>query len=196
MLEKLKNIGWRYISAGAAASVIGLCFLFFQSSPSALTVMIGILFALLGACAACLCIFKKSKGASFVAKIVAAALFFTVGVLVIAFNDASFAVLTAALCLALTVNGAFNLHLSVRAKTLSVDGWWIITAISASVVISSFLLARISPESARGTAIWLGITALADAACSVLAAFWSARCRTAEKASIYYEVYKDIESTK
>ena len=37
---------------------------------------------------------------------------------------------------------------------------------------------------------------LADAADNALSAVWSARCKTAEKAAIYYEVYRDIESSK
>ena len=123
-------------------------------------------------------------------------LLFTVGVLVAAFNDASFDVLLGVLCLLMIIDGSFKLQTSIKSKLLSVDGWWIITVISAAVIISAFLLARIAPGNTRGAAIWLGITALADAAGNFLSTFWTAKCKTAEKAAIYYEVYKDIESMK
>ena len=196
MLEKLKNIRWEYLILGAIASVFGLCFLFFQSSATTLTVIIGIFLALFGVGTACLCILGKSRGFGFVAKIVAAVLLFTSGVLGMAFNDAAVNIFVSAFCLLLIVDGAFKLQISIKSKILSVDGWWIITAISAAVIISAFLLAKIAPESTQGAAIWLGITMLADAVGNFLSIFWSAKCKTAGKAAIYYEVYKDIENTK
>lgn len=196
MFEKLKSAGWKYSALGAAVFVTGLCFLFLHNSLTALTVVVGIFLSLLGAGMTCLSIFKKSKGFVFIIKIVTSTLLFTVGVLVAAFNDASFDVLLGVLCLLMIIDGSFKLQTSIKSKLLSVDGWWIITVISAAVIISAFLLARIAPGNTRGAAIWLGITALADAAGNFLSTFWTAKCKTAEKAAIYYEVYKDIESMK
>ena len=196
MFEKLKKMGLGYPALGAVALIIGICFLFFQSSLAALTVIVGMFFAFLGVGIACLCILRKKSSFEFVVKIVIASLIFIAGILVKVFNDASFGVLTSVLCLLLIVSGVFKLDISIKSKLLSIDGWWIITVVSAAVTISAFLLAKIAPESASGSSIWLGITALADAAGNFLSMFWSKKCKTAEKASIYYEVYKDIESSK
>jgi hypothetical protein len=70
------------------------------------------------------------------------------------------------------------------------------TAISVAVILSAFLLARISPDSARASSIWLGITMLADAIDNVVSTVWSTRYKTAEKAAIYYQVYTDIKGSK
>ena len=117
-------------------------------------------------------------------------------VLLMAFNRLSLDVLVFSICLLLTVDASFKLYISIKAKINSVSGWWIMTAISAAVILSAFLLARISPDSAKASSIWLGITVLADSADNFVSIIWSARCKTAEKAAIYYEVYNSIESSK
>ena len=196
MLEKLENTRWKYLLFGAIVFVIGLCFLFLQGSLNALTVLVGIIVALCGVALGSLCILGKKRGFAFAVRVSTAAVLFISGVLALAFNSSSFEVLVSGICLLITVDASFKLFISIKSKINSVNGWWIMTAISAAVILSAFLLIRILPDSTRASAIWLGITMLADASNNFLAAISTVRCKTAEKAAIYYEVYRDIEASK
>lgn len=194
MFEKIKNTRWEYLILGAIIFVIGLCFLFFPTSLVALTVTVGIILALCGVAIASLCVLSKKRDFAFAIRVSLAAVLFVGGVLVAAFNKSSLEILISAICLLLIVDASFKLYISIKSKINSVSGWWIMTAISAAVILSAFLLARIAPGSAKASAIWLGITMLADAANNLVSIVWAAKCKTAEKAAIYYEVYTDIES--
>ena len=196
MFEKLKNMKWGYLIAGILVSVIGFCFLFFSNSLTALTVTVGIILIFCGLATGSLCILRKNQGFAFTLKIALASVLLVGGVLVSAFNKSSFEILVSAICLLTIVDASFKLHISIKSKIYSIDGWWIITAISSAVIISAFLLMQITPTSLKASAIWLGVTMLADAADNFISTFWSAKCKTAEKAAIYYEVYRDIENTK
>ncbi len=196
MLEKFKNTRWEHLILGAIIFVIGLCFLFFSKSLAALAVLVGIILALCGLSVGSLCILNKKRDFTFIVKISLASLLFVGGVLAIIFNKDSLNALIFAICLLLTVDASFKLYLSIKSKMNSVGGWWIMTAISTAVILSAFFLTKISPDSNTASAIWLGITMIADAADNVLSTVWWTRCKTAEKAAIYYEVYKDIESSR
>ena len=191
MLEKLNFLKWRYWLAGSLIAVVGLCFLFFSSSPVALFVTVGIIIALLGLAVGALVIVQKKRDLIFALKLSFAVIFFAGGIVTSILNKASIGVLVSVICLLLIVDGAFKLQTSIKSKKYSIEGWWIIMIISVSVILSAFLLVRIFPKSYSGTAIWLGITLIADASANVLSSFWSAKCKTAERAEIYYEVYQD-----
>lgn len=195
MTEKIKKLRWRYAFLGALLAIIGFCFLFFSNSAVALTIIVGLFTALVGAAIGALCIMQKKRDFIFFVKLSVAILIFICGILTAVFNDKAFFVLSSVFCLLLTVDGAFKFLTSVKLKRYSVENWWILLAVSVCVVISSFLIARISPESIKATSIWLGITLIFGSSMNFLSALFAPKCKSAEKAEIYYEVYEDIQNS-
>ena len=67
--------------------------------------------------------------------------------------------------------------------------------LSIAVIASSFALVGYMPSSTKVVSLRLGATLLALAALNILSAIWAAKCKTAEKAELYYEVYQDIKDS-
>ena len=194
MLEKIKKAKRSYIIVGTVLSVIGLCFLFLSSSATALTITVGIIVALFGAALGTVSITKKKTDFAFIVRIVFAVIYFAGGVLISIFSQSAFSVLCSVLCLMLIVDASLKLNMSLTAQRHYVRGWWAMMALSAVVIITAFIVGAYTPAKTNVTAILLGITALLAAGANFYAIFLTAKCKAAEKAEIYYEVYKDIEN--
>lgn len=195
MLEKIKNLPLGYLIYGAVLLILGLCFLIFSGSPVALTVIIGLLLLLLGGAIMAISISKLQRGRAFVLKIVFASICIAVGILTIIINDKAYASLLWISCIAIVTDGAFKLRTAASCKKYDVHGWWIAASVSLAVILSSFSIATFAPSSTIVASVWLGITFFADAASNFISAVWSSKCKTAEKAELYYEVYRDIKNS-
>ncbi len=195
MLEKIKNIKFGCVAFAALLAVLGLCFLTFSSSAVTLTVIIGILVALFGGVSLALTIPEPQKDRNFVIRIVFCSLCIVCGVTVAILNERVFTFILFVLCALIATDGAFKLKLSLSCKKHEVGGWWIVAIPSAIIILSALLLTSFTPESKTVASAWLGITLLALAALNVAATVWSSKCKTAEKAEIYYEVYRDLKDS-
>ena len=195
MLDKIKNMPLGYAVFTVLSAVFGLSSLSFSGSIAALTVIIGLLVAVFGGAIIILSIKKPQRGTKFVLKIVFASILAALGIVAIFMNDKIFSLTVLLLCAVSATDAAFSLNLSLSARKHEVSGWWIVALVSAVVIVSSFVLVGYMPSSTRAASAWLGVTLLALAALNVLSAIWAAKCKTAEKAELYYEVYKDIKDS-
>ena len=194
MLEKLKNISWEYVVTGSMLAIIGLCFLFFSGSLLALSITVSVIIALFGLALGTLSILGSKRDFYFAIRIALASLCFAGGIVSAIFNKSSVEVLICVVCFVLIVDASFKLVTSIASQRLSVYGWWILMAVSSIVIISAFLLTKLTPENMGSASIWLGITSIVDAASSFAAPLWESKCKVARKARLYYEVYRDIEN--
>lgn len=195
MLEKIKSLPLGYLIYGAVLLILGLCFLIFSGSPVALTVIIGLLIAAFGGAIMAISILKLQRGRDFVLKIIFASLCIAVGILTVILNDKAYSAVLWISCIATITDASFKLSTSAACKKYDVQGWWILAAVSLAVILSSFSLATFTPNSKTVSSIWLGITFLADIAANLISAVWLSKCKTAEKAELYYEVYRDIKDS-
>ena len=195
MLEKIKNIKFGNVVFSALFAALGLCFLTFSSSVVTLTVVIGILVAAFGGVALALTISKSQGDRTSVIKMVIYSAVILLGILTAIFNDKFFGALIFALSLLIAIGGAFKLKLSLSCKKHGISGWWIIAIASAAIVISVFALSSFTPNSKTVASAWLGVSLIALAALNIASTTWSAKCKTAEKAELYYEVYRDIKDS-
>ena len=194
MLKKLSKIKIGQFTAAIVFAIIGLCFLLLQKTPSLLAVSVGITLALFGFLFLSRCILSLKKNFSFAVKVAFAVISLACGVLTAIFGEASLVIVFSAISLILIVNSSFKLQFSFKLRFSAVDGWWALTAISALVILSSFLFLKIAPKSISASAIWLGITLLLDSVGNFISAIWAPKCKATEKAEIYYEVFNDVEN--
>ena len=195
MLDKIKNMPLGHLTFPALSAVLGLSALSFSGSIAALTVIIGLLIAIFGGTIITLSLLKSQRDRKFVLKIVFASILTVLGLVAIFMNDKIFSVTVLILCAVSATDAALSLNVSLSCRKNEISGWWIVAISAASVIASSFALVRYMPDSTRAASVWLGITLLALAALNVLSAIWSAKCKTAEKAELYYEVYRDIKDS-
>ena len=195
MLDKIKNLKFSYVAYAALLAVLGLCFLTFSASKVTLTVIVGIFIAFLGGAALALAILGTQRGSGFIIKLILSAICIACGIATIVLNDKAFMAILFTVCLIALTDGAFKFKLSLSCKKHEVGGWWIIAIPSAMIILSAFTLSSLTPESKTVTCAWAGVTLIALAALNVASAVWSSKCKTAEKAEIYYEVYRDIKDS-
>ena len=199
MLDKIKNMPLGHLALSVIPALLGLSTLSFSGYVATLTGIIGFLIVLFGGIIIAVTLLRsrrESKGnARFVMKIIFASLLIALGLVAVFMNDKVFSVTVLFLCAVSATDAAFSLSLSLSCRKHEISGWWIVTLISAIVIASSFALVGYMPESARAASIWLGVTLFALTALNILSVIWAARCKTAEKAELYYEVYKDIKDS-
>lgn len=196
MFDKMKNMKFGQVAFSVLLCVLGLCLLTFSSSVVTLTVVIGILVAFCGVAALVLTLTETKKNGIFVIKIVIESLFIVCGVTTCILNDKIFSLMIFVICVVTGVCGAFKLKLSAECRKHEIGGWWIIAIPSSVIVLSSFLLVGFTPNSHTVASAWLGVTLIALAALNVAATVWSAKLKTAEKAEVYYEVYRDLKDSE
>lgn len=196
MLDKIKNLKFGCAAFAALLTVLGLCFLTFSTSEVTVTVVIGILVTLFGGATLTLTLLEPQRDRVFVIKTVLSSLCVVCGVTTAILNDKIFNLILFALCIVIATDGAFKLKLSLSCKKHEIGGWWIIAIPSAAIILSSFILAGFTPDSNTTASAWLGVTLLALAALNVASSVWSSKCKTAEKAEIYYEVYRDLKDSE
>ena len=196
MLEKIKNTKLGHAVYVVLLAIFGLSFLIFCSSSVALTVIIGIFIALLGAAMLALDIIDPQRDRVFIMKIIISSLFIVCGTVIAILNDKVFPFILFVVCIVVATDSAFRLKMSLSCKKHDVGGWWIITIPSALILLSAFLLTGFTPKSETAASVWLGITLLALAALDTVSTLWSSKCKTAEKAEIYYEVYRDLKDSE
>ncbi len=187
MLEKLKKVKWGYIVIGILLTVIGVCFLAFNDSLTALAITIGVILSLFGIVFGVLTIANKKRDLVFALKIVFAVICLVSGIITAIFNKDTVDILVAVFCLLLIVDGSFKLNTSAMAKRYSVFGWWIMMIVSVLLIASSFCLARYTPDKAATATVLLGIILIIDAIANFFSTVWVAKYEAAQRAEIYYE---------
>ena len=195
MLGKIKNKPVGYIVFTVLPALLGISALSFSGSIAVLTVIIGLLVAIFGMVMILHSIRKNQRGIKFISRIIFASILTILGFVVMFMNDKVFLITIVSLSAISATDAAFSLNLSFSARKHEVSGWWIVALLSIAVIASSFALVGYMPASTKVVSLRLGATLLALAALNILSAIWAAKCKTAEKAELYYEVYQDIKDS-
>ena len=191
MFKSIKNIKWGYVILAILLGAVGACFIMFDDSIKILTIAIGIIATTFGVILGVFSIASKNRGPEFAVRIVIAVVCLASGIVTMVFNGEAVNLIISILCLLLIVDGSFKLNISIISKRHSVSAWWIITVISIAVIVCAFALARYTYKFTNPT-FCLGAVILIDAIANLLSAIWVARCESAAKAELYYEVHKDL----
>lgn len=188
------KIKWGYILIGILLCAIGICFIAFNNSLSALAITVGIILSVFGIVLGVLTIANHTRGFLFAVKIIFSIICIISGVITAIFNKDSVDILIAIFCLLLIIDGSFKLNTSSMSKRYSVGGWWVMMIVAVLVIVSAFFLLKFTPEKIRVASIILGVTIIADAIANFFSTVWVTKYESAEKAEIYYEVHSDLDS--
>ena len=192
MLDKLKNIKWGYILVGILLLAIGICFILFNNSLTALTVIIGVILGIFGIVLSVITISEKERGFYFFTKIIFSVICIAAGIITAIFNQSSAAYLVSVFCLFLIIDASFKLNTAAMSKRFSVGGWWVMMIVSVLVIGSSFFLLSFTPQSIETSSIILGIIFIVDAVTNLFSTYWVAVYEERQKAEFYYEFHCEL----
>ena len=180
MLKKLKDFGWGYILLGAVLAAVGICFIAFNNAFSVLAICLGIILAVFGILFGVVTLTGVGRGVAFALKIALAVSCLICGTVTAIVREPAISVITDIFCLLLIVDGSFKLQTSITSRKFRVVGWWLMLALAVSVIISAFLLAKLSGDNVSATSVVIGIIITADGIANLLTAFY----RTANESRI------------
>ena len=182
MLEKLKKFGWGYILIGALLITVGVLFISAQDAYKTLAIIMGSLLAAIGIGFLIHTLVNKERGLRFGIYIAVAVIAIICGAVTMIANSSAIETIANIFFLILIIDGAFKLQLSIHSHRLSYYGWWIVTSFSVIIIISAFLLCKLTPSNPATLATLSGILIFADGVLNILSAFFhSAIIREEEK---------------
>ena len=193
MLEKIKNVKWGYLVIGMLLLAIGICFVSFNNSLSALAITVGVILAAFGAVFGVITISGKKRGFYFAVKIIFSVMCLAAGIITAIFTKNSIEILISLFSLLLIVDGSFKLNTSAMSKRYSVRGWWIMMIVAVLVIGSAFALVERTPENQTLSTVLLGVIIIVDAVANIFSLFWVSKYESAKKAEIYYDVCQEIK---
>ncbi len=185
-----KESKWGYILIGLLLIAIGMCFVTFRNSLTALAISIGVILSVTAIVYGTLTISKKDRSVRFAFRIIFSVICLVAGITTAIFNDATVAVMISVFSLLLIVDGSFKLNTAAMSKRYSVGGWWVMLIASALIILSAFILAKYPPESINDATVWLGVTIAADGLANIFSAYWTWRYEKAEHKEICDQISK------
>lgn len=194
MSKKESKLG--YIIIGILLIAIGVCLVAFSDSLAILAISIGALLAVSATIFGIITIAKKDRGIRFALKITLAIICLVAGITTAIFKENTVSVMVSVFSLLLIVDGSFKLNTAAMSKRYSVGGWWVMLVTSILIILSSFILAKYTPDDIAAETIWLGITVIVDGLSNIFSAIWTALYEKAEHKEIYNEILAESGETE
>ena len=169
---KTVKFGWGYILIGVMLLLIGICFISFNNALNVLAISIGVLLALFGIFFGAITLSKTDRSATFAFKIALAIMCIICGTVTAILQDGAVMIIANIFCLLLIVDGAFKLQTAILSKRYRVASWWIMLLTSVAIILSAFLLAKLSPENTATFTVLSGIIIVIDGAANLFSAFY------------------------
>ncbi len=173
MLEKIKKFGWGYLLIGALLIAMGVSFISAQDAYETLAIIMGCILTAAGIGFSVYTLLDKGRGLKFGVRISIGVIAIVCGIVTMIVRSNAIEVIANILFLLLIIDGAFKLQLSILSRRLSYYGWWIVTALSVAIIISSFLLCKFTPNDPATLATFSGIVIISDGILNLLSAFFS-----------------------
>ncbi|MBQ8689010.1 MAG: DUF308 domain-containing protein [Clostridia bacterium] len=194
MLKKLKSFKWGYMVITLGLIAVGVCLIAMSNALVALAITIGCLLAVSGIIFGIVTLADKNRGFAFGFKIFFAAIALIGGVVTAIFNEGTVEILVSIFSLLLIVDASFKLNTTVMSKRYSLPLWWVILAISVTVIASGFFMIKYPPENVTTTSILLGIIFIIDAVSNFLSAFFLTEVEKCRKRDFIAESCPATES--
>ena len=172
MLKKIKDFGWGYLLLGVVLAAVGICFIAFGDTFNILAVSIGIILAVFGILFGVVTLTGLRRGVLFALKIALAVICLVCGTVTAIVREPAISVITDVFCLLLIVDGSFKLQTSITSRRFRVFGWWLMLSLSVAVIVSAFILAKLSGDNTSATSVIIGIIITVDGIANVLTAFY------------------------
>lgn len=181
------KFGWGYIAIGVLLSLVGICFISFNNALNILAISIGVLLAVFGIFFGAVTLSKTDRSVSFALKIVLSIMCIICGTVTAILQDGAVMIMANIFCLLLIVDGAFKLQTAILSKRYRVASWWIMLVTSVVIILSAFLLAKLSPENTATFTVLSGIIILVDGAANLFSAFYITKYETQMEIEAYRE---------
>ena len=181
------KFGWGYIAIGVLLSLIGICFISFNNALNILAISIGALLAVFGIFFGAVTLSQTDRSVNFALRIVLSIICIICGTVTAILQDGSVMIIANIFCLLLIVDGAFKLQTAILSKRYRVASWWIMLVASAIIILSAFLLAKLSPENTATFTVLSGIIILVDGAANLFSAFYISKYETQMEIEAYRE---------
>lgn len=173
MLERIKKFGWGYLLIGGLLITIGVSFISAQDAYETLAIIMGCILAAVGIGFSIYALLDKGRGIRFALRLSVGLSAIVCGIITMIARGGAIEVIANILFLLLIIDGAFKLQLSVLSRRLSYYGWWIVTALSVAIIISAFLLCKLTPSDPARLATLSGTVIISDGILNLLSAFFS-----------------------
>ena len=201
MLKKIKDFKWGYILLFILLAAVGVCFLSFSDTLTALALTVGILLAVYGTVLATITIAAKGRGAGFALRIVISVAAIVGGVITAVMRASAMEIIASLICLFLIVDGSFKLQTTASSKRFNLLAWWLMLIPSVLCIIGGFIGLRWAPdiltdEGVTRVSVIIGITLIVAAVGNLLSAFYISKYEHNMREEIELEVYAQIEEKK
>ena len=136
------------------------------------------LLALFGIFFGAITLSKTDRSVSFALKIALSIMCIVCGTVTAILQDGAVMIMANIFCLLLIVDGAFKLQTAILSKRYRVASWWIMLLTAVAIILSAFLLAKLSPENTATFTVLSGIIIVIDGVANLFSAFYIAKYET------------------
>ena len=172
MFKKLKDFGWGYILLGAVLIAVGICFISFNTAFNVLAISLGIILAVFGILFGVVTLTGGRRDLVFALRIILAVACMICGTVTAIVREPAISVITDIFCLLLIVDGSFKLQTAITSRKYRVFGWWLMLSLSVAVIVSAFILAKLTDGNVSTSSVVIGIIIAVDGASNLLTAFY------------------------
>lgn len=172
MLKALKSFKWGYLLITIILAAVGTCLITMNDALVTLAITIGCLLVATGLVIAISALADKRRGVGFAIKITISTLCLIGGIITAIFNSASIEIIVSIFSLLLIVDASFKLNTTAMSKRYSLALWWLMLALSVSIIGGAFFMIKYTPENINTASIILGIIVIVDSIANLLNAFF------------------------
>ena len=192
---KIQKFGWGHVFLSAVIIALGVCFISFNNSFDVLAIAFGVITTLAGIILGVTTLSKRERSVKFAIKIIVSVALIVSGVVTMISRKDAVNIMIDILSLLLIVDGSFKLQTAIKSKRYSVVGWWVMLTLSVVIIISAFLVIKITFEKPQSMSIIFGLVTILDGIANFLSAFFYTANENKQAVAIVEEV-KEIENKK
>ena len=192
---KIQKFGWGYILLAIVLVALGVCFISFNNSFDVLAIAFGVITTVSGIVWGVHTLAKRERSLKFAVKIIICVALIVSGVVTMISRKDAVNIMIDILSLLIIVDGSFKLQTSIKSKRYSVAFWWIMLTVAVAVIISAFLVVKITFSKPQNMSIIFGLVTILDGLSNFCSAFFYTASENKQAVAIFEEV-KDFNNSK
>ncbi len=192
---KIQKFGWGYILLAIALVALGICFISFNNSFDVLAISFGVITTVSGIAWGVHTLAKRERSLKFAVKIIICVALIVSGVITMISRKDAVNIMIDILSLLIIIDGSFKLQTSIKSKKYSVAFWWIMLTVAVAVIISAFLVVKITFSKPQNMSIIFGLVTILDGISNFCSAFFYTASENKQAVAIFEEV-KDFNNSK
>lgn len=192
---KIQKFGWGYILLAIVLVALGICFISFNNSFDVLAISFGVITTVSGIAWGVHTLAKRERSLKFAVKIIVCVALIVSGVITMISRKDAVNIMIDILSLLIIIDGSFKLQTSIKSKKYSVAFWWIMLTVAVAVIISAFLVVKITFSKPQNMSIIFGLVTILDGISNFCSAFFYTASENKQAVAIFEEV-KDFNNSK